>query len=109
MIIYNLSKIKLVLFFWVRQQRLDQQLQEITILVREKKTKFNKNITRWLGTWFNSQLRFTAYVNKRLTKAKIPKIKVKRLNGTHELTLGLVKQIQIAAVPSMALYKAELL
>lgn len=44
-VIYDIVKTKLVLFFQIQQQHKNQQLQEITVIVREKKIKFNKNIT----------------------------------------------------------------
>ena len=62
----------------------------------------------WLEIWLDSQLKFTAPINKMLAKAKSAEIQVKRLSGTYELALELVRQIQIAAIQSMALYGAEL-
>ena len=105
---YDTAKTELVLFSRARQRRLNQQLQETTVLVGGERIKFNKDATRWLRIWLDSQLRFTAHVNKGLTKAKTAEIQVERLSGTYELTPGLVGQIQMAAVQSVALYGAEL-
>lgn len=63
---------------------------------------------RWIQIWLNSQLKFTAHINKRLTKAKTVEIQIKYWSGTYELSSGLVRQIQIAAVEFVALYGAEL-
>lgn len=78
------------------------------MLVEEEKIKFNKETMRWLRIWLDSQPKFTAYINKRLTKAKTTKIQVNRLSGTYRLAQELIRQIQIAAVHSVALYNAEL-
>ena len=95
---YNIAKIEVVLFSCARQRRLNQYLRKTTVLVGGEKIKFNKNATRWLGIWLDSQLKFTAHINERLTKAKIAKIQVKRLSSTYGLAPRLVRQIQIAAV-----------
>ena len=73
-----------------------------------KRIKFNKEATRWLRIWLDSQLKFTAYINKRLTKAKSVKIQIKHLSATYGLALGLIRQIQITAVQFFALYGAKL-
>ena len=105
---YDMAKTELVLFFRARQRRLNQQLRETTVLVGGEKIKFKKDATRWLGIWLDSQLKFTAHINERLTKAKTAEIQVKRLSGTYGLAPGPVRRIQIAAVQSVALYGAEL-
>ena len=92
---YDMAKTKLVLFSRARQRRLNQQLRETTVLVGGERIKLNKDATRWLGIWLDSQLKFTAHINERLTKAKTAKIQVKRLSGTYGLAPGLVRQIQL--------------
>lgn len=62
----------------------------------------------WLGIWLDSQRKFIAYINARLTKVKKVEIRVKRLNDIYKLALRLIKQIQIAAIQSVALYGAKL-
>ncbi len=103
-----MGKQKLVLFSRARQQRLNQHLRDTTVLVGGKRIKFNKEATRWLGIWLDSQLKFTAHINERLTKAKSVQIQIKHLSGTYGFAPGLVRRIQIAAVQSIALYGAEL-
>ena len=90
---YDMAKTELVLFSRIRQQQLNKQLREIIISVGGERVKFNKNATRWLGIWLDSQLKFTAHINKRLSKAKTAEIQVKRLTGTYGLAPGLVRQI----------------
>ena len=47
----------------------------------------------WLNIWLKSQLKFTAHINKRLSKAKTAEIQVKRLTGPYRLAPGLERQI----------------
>ena len=105
---YDTAKTELVLFSQAKQRCLNQHLRETTVLVGGKKIEFNKEATRWLGIWLDSQLKFTAHINERFTKAKSAEIQIKHLSGTYGLALGLVQRIQIAAVQSIALYGAEL-
>ncbi len=69
---------------------------------------FNKEATRWLGVWLDSQLKFTAHINERVRRARVAKIQIKSLTKTYGLVPGLVRQIQLAVVQSTALYGAEL-
>ncbi len=105
---YDTAKTKLVLFSRAWQRRRNQQLQEIIVVVRGEKIKFNKDATWWLRIWLNSQLIFAAHVNKRLVKAKTIEIQIRHLNSSYRLALGLVRWIQIAAAQLIALYGAEL-
>lgn len=91
---YDTAKTELVLFSRARQRHLNQHLRETIVLVRGKKIEFNKETTRWLGIWLDSQLKFTAHINERLTKAKSAEIQIKYLSGTYRLAPGLVRPIQ---------------
>ncbi len=51
---------------------------------------FNKEATRWLGVWLDSQLKFTSHINERVKKARITEIQLKGLTNTQELAPGLV-------------------
>ena len=68
MVTYDTAKTELVLFSRARQRRLNQQLRETTVSIGGKRIKFNKDATRWLGIWLDSQLKFTAHINERLTQ-----------------------------------------
>lgn len=105
---YNTTKIKLVLFSQVKQRCLNQHLQETIVLVRGKKLEFIKKPTCQLGIQLDSQLKFIAHINKRLTKAKSAEIQIKHLRSTYGLASGLKQRIQIVAVQSITLYRAEL-
>ena len=93
-----MAKTKLVLFCCIRHQRLNQQFQESTILVKGKKIKFNKDAMQWVEIWLDSQQKFTAHIKIKLKKTKIAEIQFKCLSGTYELAPRLIRQIQIAVV-----------
>lgn len=40
---------------------------------------FNKKNTQWLVVWFDSQFKFTIYINKRIKQACAAEIKIKNL------------------------------
>ena len=69
---------------------------------------FNKEATRWLGVWLDSQLKFTSHINERVRRARNGEIQIKGLTQSHGLVPGLVRRIQLAVVQSTALYGAEL-
>lgn len=72
---YDMAKTELVLFIHACQRRLNQQVQETTVLIRGEKTKFNKKELHLLRIWLDSQLKFTAYIIKQLTRAKQQKFR----------------------------------
>lgn len=39
-----------------------------TVLVEGERLKFNKDATRWLGIRLDSQLKFTAYINEKMSR-----------------------------------------
>lgn len=106
---YDTSKTEAMLFSKSRRQRLNKGLlQETKIKVGNEKIRFNKEVTRWLGVWLDSQLKFTSHINERMRRARTAEVQIKSLTRIHGLVPGLVRQIQIAVVQSTALYGAEL-
>ena len=105
---YDTSKTEAVLFSKSHRQRLSKQLRETKIRVGNEKIMFNKEATRWLGVWLDSQLKFTSHINERLRRARTAEIQIRGLTRTHGLMPGLVRRIQLAVVQSTALYGAEL-
>ena len=61
---YDTSKTEAVLFSKSHRQRLNKQLREAKIKVGIEKISFNKEATRWLGVWLDSQLKFTSHINE---------------------------------------------
>ena len=74
----------------------------------DEKIPFNKEATRWLGVWLDSQLRLTSHINERVKRARTAEIQIKGLTKTYGQVSGLVRQIQLLVVQSTALYSAEL-
>lgn len=72
---------------------MNKQLRETQIRVGKGQIKFNKELTRWLGVWLDSQLKFTSLINERIRKARVAKIQIKSLIQTHGLIPGLVQRI----------------
>lgn len=95
---YDTSKTEAVLFSKSHCQRLGKQLRETKIKVGSEKIAFNKEATRWLGVWLDSQLKFTSHISKRIQKARNAEIQIKGLTQSHGLVPGLVRRIQLAVV-----------
>ncbi len=105
---YDIAKIEAVLFSKSHRQRINKQIAVVNIEIGTEKIKFNKEATRWLGIWLDSQLKFTAHINEKLLRARTAEIQIKGLTRTYGLAPALVQRIQIAAVQSIALCGAEL-
>ena len=71
---YDMSKTEAVLFSKSRRQRLNKQLRKAKIQVRSEKISFNKEATRWLGVWLDSELKFTSYINERVRRARTAEV-----------------------------------
>lgn len=87
---YDTSKTKVVLFSKSHRQRLTRQLREADLKVGNKKIKFNKEATRWLGVWLDGQLKLSAHINEKIRRARIAEIQIKGLTKTYGLMPGLV-------------------
>ena len=105
---YDTSETEAVFFSKYHRQRLNKQLREAKIKVDAEKISFNKEATRWLGVWPNSQLKFTSHINERVRRARTAEIQIKELTKTHGLVPGLIRRIQLSVVQPTALYGAEL-
>ena len=97
-----------MLFSKSHRQRLNQQLREAKLKIGDEKISFNKEATRWLGVWLDSQLKFTSHINERVRRARTAEIQIKGLTKTNGLVPGLIRRIQLSVVQSTALYGAEL-
>ena len=105
---YDIAKTKAVLFSKAHRQRLNKQIAAAQINIGVEKIKFDKEATRWLGIWLDSQLKFTAHINEKVQRAQTAEIQIKGLTRTYKLAPALIRRIQIAAVQSIVLYRAEL-
>ena len=87
---YNTSKIEAVFFSKSHQQWLNKQLREAKIKVKNERIIFNKEATRWLRIWLDSQLKFISYINKKMRKTCAAKVQIKGLMQIYGLVPGLV-------------------
>ena len=84
---YDTSKTEAILFSKSHRQRLNKQLRKAKIKVGNKEISFNKEATRWLGVWLNSQLEFTSHINERVRRARTAEIQIKGLTKSYGLVL----------------------
>lgn len=68
---YNTSKTEAVLFSKGRRQKFNKQLLVTTIKVERDRISFNREATRWLGIWIDSQLNFSAHIHGRIKRPRI--------------------------------------
>lgn len=55
-------------------QRLNKQLQNVKIKMKNKKILFNKKAMQWLRMLPNSKLKFIFYIDERVKKAQTAEI-----------------------------------
>lgn len=67
-----------------------------------EKISFNKEATRWLGIWVDSQLKFSSHIYERIKRARIAEIQMKELTQMYGLVPALVRRIQFSVVQSTA-------
>ena len=79
---YDTSKTDAVLFSKSHRQRHNKQLREAKIKVGNEKISFNKEATRWLGVWLDSQLKFTSHINERIRRARNAENQIKGHQAT---------------------------
>ena len=105
---YDIAKTEVVLFSRSHRQRLNRQISDTNIRIGTQTIKFNKEATRWLGVWLDSQIKFTAYVNEKFRAARAAEIQIKGLTRMQGLAPGLIRRIHLAVVQSTALHGVEL-
>jgi hypothetical protein len=85
-----------------------KKFPRMQISVDGHRISYNKEATRWLGVWLDSQLTLKEHHHNRLGKARKAEARVRTLVGKLGLTPADVRKIQVAAVQAVALYGAEL-
>src|SRR5271156_5828740 len=103
---FEVDKTEAVLF--TKKRKLAKQVSQARIRLKNESIHYNKDATRWLGVWLDSGLSFKTHYQTRLQKAKAAENRLRSISGTHGLSPGLVRRVQIAAVQSVALYGAEI-
>jgi hypothetical protein len=85
-----------------------KKFPRMQIQVDGHRISYNKEATRWLGVWLDSQLTLKQHHQHRLSKARKAEARVRSLTGKLGLTPANARRIQIAAVQAVALYGTEL-
>ena len=105
---FDAGKTEAVLLTRKRGRELKDQIQRAQVEVDGHCVPFNLEATRWLGVWLDSGLNLKAHYQTCMRKARAAENRVQRLCQSHGLAPGLARQVQVAAVQSVALYGAEL-
>ena len=90
---------------WGRE--LKDQIQRAQVEVDGHQLIFNPDATRWLGVWLDSGLNLKAHYQTCMHKTRAAEARVQCLCQSHGLAPGLVRQVQVAAAQSVALYGIE--
>jgi len=77
------------------------------VRVGNKTVPFNKEATRWLGIWLDSQLLLKEHHACRMKKGKKAMPRVRRLTGQMGLSPANCRKVMTACVQSVALYGSE--
>ncbi|ODM18007.1 hypothetical protein SI65_06795 [Aspergillus cristatus] len=105
---FDAGKTEAILLTRKRGRELRDQIQRAHVEVDGHCVPFNLEATRWLGVWLDSGLNLKAHYQTCMRKARAAENRVQRLCQSHGLAPGLARQVQVAAVQSVALYGAEL-
>ncbi|ODM14623.1 hypothetical protein SI65_09968 [Aspergillus cristatus] len=105
---FDAGKTEAVLLTRKRGRELKDQIQRAQVEVDGHCVPFNLEAMRWLGVWLDSGLNLKAHYQTCMRKARAAENRVQRLCQSHGLAPGLARQVQVAAVQSVALYGAEL-
>ena len=104
---FDLQKTEAVLFSRRKNNRARAPRLAQTIRVGHADIKYNKEATRWLGVWLDSQLSFAAHHNVMMRKARAAQRQLKGLSTQRGLTAGNVRKVQVACIQAIALYGSE--
>ncbi|ODM21122.1 hypothetical protein SI65_04175 [Aspergillus cristatus] len=108
MVQFDAGKTEAVLLTCKHGQELKDQIQQAQVEVDGHCVPFNLEATKWLGVWLDSGLNLKTHYQTCMRKAWAAENWVQRLCQSHGLAPGLARQVQVAAVQSVALYGAEL-
>ena len=80
----------------------------MAVKVGNKDVPFNKEATRWLGIWLDSQLSLKEHHAGRMKKGKQAMARIRRLTGQMGLSPSNCRKVLTACVQSVTLYGSEL-
>jgi len=79
-----------------------------TVAVGDRKVPFNKEATRWLGVWLDSQLTLKEHHATRMKHGRKAMTQLCRLTGQMGLSPANCRKVMTACVQSVAMFGAEL-
>ena len=91
-----------------RKRDTQKKAKEFSINLASNPITFNKDATRWLGFQLDYRLDFLKHFNKKIAQVKQALHQTRLLVKRKGLAIGLAKRVQVAAVTSIALYRAEI-
>ena len=92
--------------FWKRKRKGTATLAKVK--VGDKEIPFNKEVTRWLGVWLDSQLTLREHHATRLRSGRKAMVRLRRLTGRMGLSPTNCRRVMTACVQSVAMFGAEL-
>ena len=78
------------------------------VKVGDSEVPFNKEATRWLGVWLDSQLTLKEHHASRLKSGRNAMTRLRRLTGKMGLSPANCRRVMVACVQSVAMFGAEL-
>jgi len=91
--------------FWRKRKGTEAKAK---VIVGEEEVAFNKDATRWLGVWLDSQLTLKEHHTTRLKSGRNAMTRLRRLTGRMGLSPANCRRIMTACVQSIAMFGAEL-
>jgi len=79
-----------------------------TVAVGDRKVRFNKEATRWLGVWLDSQLTLKDHHAIWMKSGRKAMTRLRRLTGQMGLSPANCRKVMTACVQSVAMFGAEL-
>jgi len=91
--------------FWRKRKGTEAKAK---VIVGDEEVPFNKEATRWLGVWLDSQLTLKEHHATRLKSGRNAMTRLRRLTGRMGLSPANCRRIMTACVQSIAMFGAEL-
>jgi len=102
---FDHGKTEAVLFWRKKRKGMETSAK---VKVGDKEIPFNKEATRWLGVWLDSQLTLKEHHATRLKSGTNAMTRLRQLTGKIGLSLMNCRRIMTACVQSVAMFGAEL-
>jgi len=91
--------------FWRKRKGTEAKAK---VIVGDAEVPFNKEATRWLGVWLNSQLTLKEHHATRIKSGRNAMTRLQRLTGRMGLSPANCRRVMTACVQSVAMFRAKL-